>query len=537
MKKSGVNLLAPLVLASLCLFGAPVRNAVRTTTPIQHLVVIFPENISFDHYFGTYPVAANPPGEPAFRAAPDTPTVNGLNGALLTKNPNSLNPDNGEGAINPFRLDRSQAVTPDQDHGYTAEQMAFHGGLMDLFPKSVGRGNKIKSGNNSPLDSTGLTMGYFDGNTVTAMWNYAQRFALSDNSFGTNFGPSTPGAINLISGQTNGVTDIRNGKGGLAADGNGTYTLISDPDPDGDVCSATTRMTVSMAGRNIGNMLNDANISWGWFIGGFDLTVTNANGTTGCRRSSLSAVSGKTIVDYSTHHEPFQYYPSTANPTHARPNSVASIGTAGDSANHQYDMHDFYDAVKAGNFPAVSFLKAPAFQDGHAGNSNPLDEQTFVVQVINFLQKRPEWRDTAIVIAYDDSDGWYDHQMGPIVNQSSGSTDALTGAGSCGNGNTALPGVDAANTHALGRCGFGPRLPMLVISPWSRQNFVDHTLTNQASIMVFIEDNWLQGKRLGQGSFDAISNSITSMFDFQTKPRTEPLILDESTGLVKSKIH
>ena len=125
--------------------------------------------------------------------------------------------------------------------------------------------------------------------------------------------------------------------------------------------------------------------------------------------------------------------------------------------------------------------------------------------MINFLQTRPEWKDTAVVIAYDDSDGWYDHQMGPIVNQSTGTTDTLTGPGTCGNGNSALPGADAGNAHAQGRCGFGPRLPMLVISPWSRHNFVDHSLTNQASVMVFVEDNWLKSERTGQGSFDAIS--------------------------------
>jgi len=377
-------------------------------------------------------------------------------------------------------------------------------------------------------------MGYFDGNTVTALWNYAQHFSMSDNSFGSTFGPSTPGAINLVSGQTNGVVDIRNGRGGLADGGNGSYTLISDPDPVGDVCSATTRMLVSMSGNNIGNLLSDAHVTWGWFMGGFDLTVKNANGTTGCKRSSKSPVSGKVMSDYIPHHEPFQYYPSTANPTHARPSSVQSIGHSGDAANHQYDVHDFFDAVKAGNFPAVSFIKAPGFEDGHAGYSNPLDEQTFLVHVMNFLQSRPEWKETAVVIAYDDSDGWYDHQMSPIVNQSAGSRDALVGPGSCGNGATALPGVDAANAHAQGRCGFGPRLPMMTISPWARVNYVDHSLTNQASVIVFIEDNWLKGRRLGKGSFDGISNSITGMFDFHGAPRMHKVFLNEKTGEVKT---
>src|ERR1700744_4407104 len=101
-----------------------------TATPIKHLVVIFGENISFDHYFGTYPHALNPSREPKFVAASGTPTVNGYTDALLYNNPNFLNTaGNGSGASNPFRLDRSQAATADQDHDYTPAQHAFHGGL------------------------------------------------------------------------------------------------------------------------------------------------------------------------------------------------------------------------------------------------------------------------------------------------------------------------------------------------------------------------------------------------------------------------
>jgi phospholipase C len=266
-------------------------------------------------------------------------------------------------------------------------------------------------------------------------------------------------------------------------------------------------------------------------MGGFDLTITNANGTTGCLRSSTSAVTG-TTGDYIPHHAFFQYYASTLNAKHTRPNSVWEIGNDG-PANHEYDINDFYQAVKAGNFPAVSFLKAPAYQDGHAGYSDPLDEQTFVVKVINFLQKSEEWDETAVVIMYDDSDGWYDHQMGPIVNQSTSPADALTGPGACGNGNTALSGPDAtANPHAQGRCGYGPRLPLLVVSPWAKKNFVDSTVTDQTSIIRFIEDNWLGGQRIGGGSFDALANSITQMFDFKHHGDRDDdkLFLDPSTG-------
>ncbi len=200
------------------LFVAPAPLQAQTpapTTPIQHLVVIFGENISFDHYFGTYPNALNTNGEPQFTPAADTPTVNGLTNGLLTRNPNYVNATNGTGMTNPFRLDRSQAATADQNHNYGPEQAAFHGGLMDLFPKSVGVAGAPPTGSlgQTVVTTTGLNMGYYDGNTVTALWNYAQQFAMSDNSYSTTFGPSTPGALNLVSGQLNGVINNQNGTG------------------------------------------------------------------------------------------------------------------------------------------------------------------------------------------------------------------------------------------------------------------------------------------------------------------------------------
>jgi phospholipase C len=510
----------------------------ETATPIKHLVVIFQENVSFDHYFGTYPNAANPAGEPRFVAAPGTPTVNGLSGTLLTSNPNATNSLNGAGATNPFRLDRSQASTNDQDHDYTPEEQAFDLGLMDSFPFSVGTAGPPPAG--SPiLATTGLTMGYYDGNTVTAMWNYAQRFAMSDNSYDTNFGPSTDGAVNLISGQLNGVTEDVDPGGSTIGDGNGGTTLISDADPVGDVCSTTSGERVQFGGKNVGDLLNARGITWGFFEGGFNLSAVNANGTTGCKRSTTSTVTNTNKADYIPHHQPFQYYVSTANPTHARPSSMASVGFSGDPANHQYDIQDFFSAVSAGNFPAVSYLKAPGFQDGHAGYSDPLDEQTFIVNTINFLEKQPDWESTAVVIAYDDSDGWYDHQLGQIVNQSTTAADVLkNGQPACGNGEkTALPGVNAGTLHAQGRCGYGPRLPLMVISPWARNNFVDHTMTDQTSILRFVEDNWLGGERIGQGSFDSIANPINNMFSFDRPENSGAYVLDPNTGSVVDNHH
>ncbi len=524
MQKLVASSLALLVVAGGIVQPVEMRAQSGTATPIKHLVVIFDENVSFDHYFGTYPNALNPPNEPPFQAAPGTPSVNGFTDALLQSNPNALNLTlNGNGAMNPFRLDRSQAATADQDHGYTPEQHAFDAGLMDGFPKYTGTPGPPPPGQTN----NGLVMGYYDGNTVTGLWNYAQRYAMNDNSYGTTFGPSSPGAINLISGQTNDVIDQSNAGADVIGDGSGGYTLISDADPIGDVCSTTTGALVQMGGTNIGDLLNSAGITWGFFEGGFDLTVKNPNGTTGCARSDTSAVTSVTEADYIPHHEPFQFYASTANPKHIPPSSPQSVGVQGDPANHQYDFQDFANALNAGNFPAVTFLKAPGIGDGHAGYSDPLDEQYWIVSVINFLQQQKDWNSTAVVIAWDDSDGWYDHQMSPIVNQSATTADVLTGPGACGNGENTLPGVTAA--HAQGRCGYGPRLPLLVISPYAKRNYVDHTFTDQSSILRFIEDNWLGGQRIN-GSFDSLAGTLNNMFDF-TGPRNGGAYqLDPSTG-------
>ena len=514
---------------------------------IKHVVVIFGENVSFDHYFGTYPNAANIPGEPPFTAATGTPTPNNYvsNPNLLTQNPNlatngTANAGNGAGATNPFRLDRAQASTASQSHSYTPEQTAFDGGKMDLFPASVGSADSaaVAKATGAPAiaSTTGLTMGYFDGNTVTGYWNYAQHYALNDHSFGTNFGPSTPGAINLVSGQTNGVINIVNSSSSdFASDGNGGISLIGDAEPDNDLCTKTTSAGGSMSGTNIGDLLNKAGVTWGWFQGGFNLSITNPNGTTGCTRSTVSAIVG-TQNDYVEHHEPFQYYASTANPTHARPTSVATIGTT-DAANHQYDILDFNAALAANNLPAVSFLKAPAYQDGHPGNSDPLDEQNFIITTVNAIQQSQYWANTAIILAYDDSDGWYDHANN-VINGSTAPQDTINGAGVCISATAAaaaLPGVNPATLHAQGRCGYGPRLPLLVISPWAKKNYISNIVTDQSSITKFIEDTFLSGQRIGNGSFDGIAGSLNDMFNFTNgaaAPNSSVVLLNPSTGVV-----
>ena len=468
--------------------GAP------TATPIKHLVVIFQENVSFDHYFATYPNAANPAGEPRFAAAAGTPSVNGLNTPLAAPN----NPNSAQ----PFRLGRDQAQTCDQDHSYTDEQLAVNSGLMDKVVETVGRGAGTCADYGH---GKGLVMGYYDGNTVTGLWNYAQHFAMSDNSYGTNYGPSSPGAVNLVSGQTHGFS--ADGEAVPAASG----TMIGDPQPAGDKCNTRDSSTVTdPKNKNVGDLLNAKGVSWGWFQGGFaDCTAKHSD------------IGGVSSVDYIPHHEPFQYYQSTQNLQHVRPASVKEIGHNG-PANHQYDLTDFWASVDHGSMPAVSYLKAAAYQDGHAGYSTPLDEQNFVVGTINRLQKTKDWKNTAVVIAYDDSDGWYDHQVSPVVNQSNDPAhDGLTADKTCGTNPARIAG------GYQDRCGYGPRLPLLVVSPYAKQNFVDHSTTDQTSILKFVEENWKTGP-IGNYSFDEKAGSLGNLFDFHHKNKS--LYLDPVSG-------
>ncbi|MCW3064084.1 MAG: plcC [Solirubrobacterales bacterium] len=492
---SAAGLVAAAVTVGLTSAHADSPTTTPSSTPIKHVVVIFNENVSFDHYFGTYPNAANPAGEPSFTPKAGTPSVNGLDTPLLVSNPNSANP---------ARLDRSQAVTCDQGHGYGAEQSAFDGGLMDKFVEfTAGGGCTDKS----------IVMDYYDGNTVTGLWNLAQGFSMSDNSYSTGFGPSTPGALNLVSGQTHGSTPA---SGGGVENG----TVIGDPDPALDDCG---NGGVTMSGKNVGDLLNAHHVTWGWFQGGFRPTsVDSTTGKATCAASHVN-IGGAAVRDYSAHHEPFMYYASTSNPHHLPPSSPDQIGQT-DQANHQYDLVDFDTALRSHNLPAVSFLKASQYEDGHGGYSNPLDEQRFVAHAINAIESSADWSSTAIVLAYDDSDGWYDHQMSPIVSPSAAPSDALGGPGKCGSVKdpTAYPD----------RCGYGPRQPLLVISPWAKRNYVDSSITDQTSITKFIEDNWQLG-RIGDQSLDVKAGSLGNMFNFDPNgDRARSVYLDPTTGSV-----
>jgi phospholipase C len=514
----------------------------RTATPIKHVVVLFDENESFDHYFGTYPFAANTDGS-KFAAKPGTAKVNGLYakitkngpvGPLLTNNPNLYNPQ---------RLTHSEALTCDENHSYFPEQEAVDNGADDKYVQFTGSSSTCNVNAPAEFASPGLVMDYFDGNTVTGLWNYAQNYAMSDNNYDTNYGPSTPGALNLISGDDSSAYAVPPGPttvvppvssevtsaghiGTYGADGLGA--TFGDIDPYFDDCSDTNHTATSalgvMTGKNIGDLLNAHHVSWGWFQGGFAPTTSAADSSTGfavCGATHQN-IGGATVADYSPHHNPFEYYASTANPHHLPPSSERAIGRS-DQANHEYDLSLFDQTLQDGNMPAVSFLKAAEYQDGHPGYSDPLDEQNFVVTTVNEIEQSRYWDSTAIIIAYDDSDGWYDHVTPPVVN---GSNDAANDTALCSS-------VSIQLGNENDRCGYGVRQPLIVISPWTRSNYVSSNQTDTSSITKFIEDNWLHGESTGPSSFTNIAGSLDArggVLDFRAFPHFGRLILDPTTG-------
>jgi phospholipase C len=635
---------APALLAALAVSGgavAPTASATKivepsTTTPVKHVVVIFGENVSFDHYFGTYPNATNSDGQ-RFKASKETPAVDGLTPAtsetlppqlrhstnLLYSNPNAAQPQRLDSSATGLSGDAGGQLTCDQDHNYSDEQQAFDNAAMDRFVQSVGTG-----GGNTPFGTPcnpASVMDYYDGNTVTALWNYAQHYAMSDNSYGTTFGPSAPGAINLVSGDTGNVDTAHEANNpsiatstspdaDLTSDGFGGYSLTSDAQPYWDDCS--TRDAVALSGTNIGDELNATGLSWGWFQGGFRPTASYQEALADVGKSGqadsvfapdefssffsnaanrpahssnqnlcdavhpVGAGLGGTGQwgykdDYIPHHEPFQYYASTANPHHLTlptgaggqdtlsglqeigHDTQAYLGGAPqfNTPNHQYDMSDFNQLVEAINrkelppadLPQVSFLKASGYQDGHAAYSDPEDEQQFVTSTINMLMRSPDWKNTVVVVNWDDSDGWYDHAYSGVTNPSLSPADNLTNtsltvsstgtSGQCGGSPQGTEETPLPLAGEQGRCGLGPRLPLLVVSPFARHDAVDSNLSDQSSMINFIEYNWaLPGipgsfdqALAGTNASEGIPFDLAGLLEFGGKANGK-LYLDQVTG-------
>ncbi|MBJ7553829.1 alkaline phosphatase family protein [Marinomonas spartinae] len=445
--------------------SAPIQQV--PTTPVKHVVVVMLQDESFDRYFGRYPIAENKPGEVAFHAKADTPKVAGFTKQVMTQNPN---------LTNPFRLAPAEP-TCDLGYGPLAQKASYNHGQNNMFVwlDSEAPSNSINDDGCFPQS----VMGYYDGNTVHALWEYAQHYALADHFFASDYSSTASGLINEIAGGTKGVLPKRVPGVDYHDDliGN-NYPLYDD--------GSSGRGLVHLTRANIGDLLNQHKVSWGAFVGGFAPT-SHVSGRAVMASRSLNQ-QGSIEPDYIPSNEPFQYFKSTSNPHHLPPLSDKTIGLS-DQANHQYDLSLFWKAIRNQQLPSVSFVIPKTGQNGHVGSSSPLDEQTFLQTLMSRLQKSPQWANTAVMLVWNNSDGWYDHITPP-----------------------------KAPKGMIG-LGYGPRLPFLIVSPLAKHNYVEHKMLDQGSVLRFIEDNWQLG-RLGKHTADYYAHSLDDMFAFHQQKTT-----------------
>jgi phospholipase C len=435
---------------------------------IDHLVVIYQENHSFDNLYGSFPGAK---GLSSAGSAATQVTLAGTPYKCLPQTDSHLtspplaadvcstaagDPINSHFANQPFDIGAyipANQKTRDLVHRFYQEQVQIDGGKMDKFV--------------AVSDAAGLDMGYYQTASLPITAE-ASQYVLADNFFHASFGGSFLNHQWLICACTPVFT-------GAAQSGKYDFhTVLGSngvPSKDGQLTTASTgdfavntifptsapypsfasdpltRLPLQTA-PTIGDRLTEAGVSWAWYSGGWD-----------------NAVAGKADPLFQYHHQPFNYYANYAP------------GTPGRA--HLQDETNFLAAAKAGNLPAVSFVKPLGPDNEHPGYTDLLTGQQHVEDLINAVRNGPNWKHTAIVITYDENGGFWDQVAPPTSKKHSD------------------------------MWGPGTRVPTIVISPLAKRGVVDHTLYDTTSILATIEHRWDLDPL---GTRDAHANDLRNAF-------------------------
>ncbi len=437
--------------------ATPTRSR-AAPAPIDHLIVIFLENRSFDHLYGQFP------------------RVNGLRqpGARITQTDRSGEPYRvlppvrvGWGKTDPdprfpaafpnapFLIDPyvpSSQKTPDPVHRYYQHILQINGGKMDRYVAWT--------------DTGALTMGHYETDKLP-LYRYARRHVLADNYFTAALGGSWLNHMWLVCACTavfpnapasmiaEPEVDASGRLIGLKKDGDVTPDgfAVNDLQPFAPPYMAGTPEAQRVPPQtlpDIGERLTAAGVSWAWYAGGWS-----------------NAVAGRPDKWFIYHHQPFVFFRAYAPGRPAR-------------ARHLKDERDFLKSLADGTLPAVSWIKPIGELDAHAGYSTVLASEAHAATLVEAVQRSRYWTRAAIVITYDDFGGWYDHVPPPTID----------------------------------RWGPGGRVPALIISPWARKGFVDSTFYDHTSILRFIEWRW----RLEPlATRDAAANNLLNAFDFRPR--------------------
>ena len=440
---------------------------------INHIVVIYMENHSFDNLYGEFAGADGVVGLDA--GAPHVQQIDGTGTPYATLPAPPGGPDGGPYPGFPTNLPNApfpieedfraaDAATPDLHHNFYTEQFQINGGQMNRFALWS--------------DARGLAMGYYHSNALPVPQE-AKKWTVCDRFHHAAFGGSFLNHHWLISAQTpawpNAPTDAGlfndpdamvygQGESPLTPDGYAVNTAFSVNSPHPRFAVPAVRLVPNMTNATIGDRLSAANLTLAWYSGGWNAAMAYSNnaGAADDAGDPLPAV-----TNFQYHHQPFVYYANYADGTAAK-------------AQHLKDEQDFLAAVSAGQLPNVSFVKPVGIDNEHPGYTDLVRGDLHLLALINAIKAGPNWHDTAIIITYDEHGGFWDHVPPPVVD----------------------------------RWGPGARVPTIVISPYARVGFVDHTPYDTTSILATIEKRWSLAPL---STRDANAHDMTPAFDF-TKP-------------------
>ncbi|MBO0882613.1 MAG: hypothetical protein J2P17_20230 [Mycobacterium sp.] len=442
------------VLAAAVVVGPASLSMAQTSglQKINHVVVIYQENWSFDSLYGHFPGANG-----LDQAAATTPQVD-KDGKPYETLPQPLNTDFSPAVPDPrFPADLPVApfdtqkfvganqLTGDLVHRYYQEQYQIDGGKMDKFV--------------AWSDAAGLVMSYYDATNMPE-GKLAQQFTMMDNFFHGAFGgsflnhqflicacaPTWPEAPDSIVAQLDG-NGMMTKDGQVTPDGFVVNTSFTINTPHPANITDTSMLVPEQTAPTIGDRLNDANVSWAWYSGGWD-----------------NAVIGHPSPLFQFHHQPFAFYANYADNTPGR-------------AEHLRDENTFYSDVSSGKLPAVTFIKPVGYDNEHPGYATLASGQQHVADLVSAIQNSQYWQDTAIIITYDEHGGRWDHVAPPTGD----------------------------------RWGPGSRVPTIVISPFAKKAFVDHTQYDTTSILKLIEERWNLEPLTDH---DAKAGDMLTAFDF-----------------------
>lgn len=391
---------------------------------VNHVVVIYLENHSFDNLYGQFAGANG-----LSNATPSNTTQVDSTGTPYTVLP----PISGTTAFPTnlantyFNIDQyvpADQETPDVLHRYYQEQMQIDGGKMDKYALYN--------------TSAGLSQGYYK-TSLLPLLAMAQKYTLCDNFFHSAFGgsflnhqwliavaspvfPNAPASmVAHLDASGNVITD-----GAVTPDGyvvNTSYTVNSPHPASANPSTLVPNQTMP----TIGDRLNDKSISWAWYSGGWN-----------------NAIAGNPDATFQFHHQPFAYFANYADGTQGR-------------KDHLKDETEFITAAQNGTLPAVSFVKPLGINNEHPGYSDVQNGESHTVELINDILNGPNGKDVVIIVTYDENGGFWDHVAPPVIDK---------------------------------KWGPGTRVPAIIISPFAKQGFIDHTQYETVSILSFIEKRW-----------------------------------------------